>query len=125
MKNILIIITISLFAGCTTLQDASEGKGKGKSESYNYSYDKVWDAAIKVVDESKLDLISKDKEEGKILAQKGMSVFSYGENVAIFVSTKDEENTAVEVVSKRALATNVVAKNWSNYILTKIREMLE
>lgn len=125
MNKLLALIAICFFAGCTTLQDASNAQGKGKTETYNAPYDKVWNTAIKVVDDSKLDLVSKDKEEGKILAQKGLSAFSYGENVAVFVSSENTETTSVEVVSKRALATNVTAKNWSSYILKKISEMLE
>jgi len=125
MKLISIILTLIFVTGCTTLKDASEARGTGKQEVYNYTYDEVWDAAVGVVTESKLDLVAKDKEDGKILAQQGMSAFSYGENVAVFVEKSSEVETKVEVVSKRALQTNVVAKDWSSYILTKIREALK
>jgi hypothetical protein len=80
---------------------------------------------VAVITESKLDLVSKDKEDGKILAQKGMSAFSYGENVAVFVDAISESSSKVEVVSKRALQTNIVAKNWSNHILSGVEEKIK
>ena len=126
MRLYILLFLLVLFTGCSTLKDASEGRGTGKQQNYAHGYDKVWDAAVKAVNESKLDLIAKDKEEGKILAQKGISVLSYGENVAVFVEPAEQENnTTVEVVSKRALQTNITAKNWSNYILAKIQELLK
>jgi hypothetical protein len=125
MKYLVIVASLLTFTGCTTLQDAKNARGTGKFENYSSSFDNVWDASISVVEESKLDLVSQNKEQGEILAQKGMSAFSYGENVAVFVEEVTPNETKVEVVSKRALETNIVAKNWSNYILTKIRELLE
>lgn len=125
MKYLILAVSLLVGSGCTTLQDAKSARGTGKSENYQHSYDKVWDASIEVVQQSNLDLVAQNKEQGEILAQKGMSAFSYGENVAVFVEAVSPSETKVEVVSKRALETNIVAKNWSNYFLTKIRELLE
>jgi hypothetical protein len=125
MKYIATLLFATLIAGCTTLKDASDARGTGKSQVYEAEYDVVWDAVVAVITESKLDLVSKDKEDGKILAQKGMSAFSYGENVAVFVDAISESSSKVEVVSKRALQTNIVAKNWSNHILTGVEEKIK
>lgn len=124
MKIIAILLCISLFSGCTTIQDAKSSRGSGKFETYAYDYNQVWEASVSVVEKSKLDLISQNKKDGEILAQKGMSAFSYGENVAVFLDQVSEKSTKVEVVSKRALQTTIVAKNWSNYILENIKELL-
>lgn len=125
MKKIFVLAMLVVVTGCTTLKDAQSAKGTGEFRSYPHSYDRVWGAARQVVDSSKLDLIAADKEGGQILAQKGMSAFSYGENVAVFVEPEGVDSTKVEVVSKRALQTNITAKNWSSYILDKISEMLQ
>jgi hypothetical protein len=64
--------------------------------------------------------------EGYILAQRGITAFSYGENVAIFVeSVNGVTRTRVEVVSKKAMATNVFAPDWSKEILDKLDEKLK
>jgi hypothetical protein len=71
-------------------------------------------------------MVADNKQEGYILAQRGMSAFSYGENVAIFVDpTNANDRTRVEVVSKKSLATNIFATDWSKPILDKIGQILD
>lgn len=58
-----------------------------------------------VLAELSLPMVGDNKSEGYILAQRGITAFSYGENVAIFVeSVKGVTRTRVEVVSKKAMA---------------------
>jgi hypothetical protein len=123
----LILIILSLpISGCNTLLDAANSKGSGKYRIYNKSYDAVWSATIKTVNASSLDLIVADKEKGKILAEGPISVFSWGEKVAIFIERVGNKiKTRVEVISKRALATNFTAKNWENHILKDLDKELK
>lgn len=123
--SLAIAALIFLASGCTTMQDASHGKGEGTSETFNHPYHDVWDAVVEGVKATSLKLVSQNKLEGKILAQKGMTPFSYGENVAVFVTTIDSRSTEVEVVSKKAMYTNILAKNWSNDILRETRKALD
>jgi hypothetical protein len=51
--------------------------------------------------------------------------FSYGENIAIFFKTKNEEETEVEVVSKRAMETNIFAPDWSKDIHNELQMALK
>lgn len=125
MNKLFFIIPLFFICSCATLKDAKEDRGKGQVEIYQENTKVVWDATVKIVEESDLDLISKDIEDGLILGQRGMSAFSYGENVAIFINPKDEKSTNVEVVSKRALATNITAKNWASYIHEKLKEFFK
>ena len=125
MKKIISLLSVLLLVGCSTLKDANDAKGSGVKKTYNKPYELVWNKTLEVVQESKLDLISKDKEAGSILAQKGISAFSYGENVAIFVEKKADSTTVVEVVSKRALAANITAKNWSSYLFEELDKKLK
>jgi hypothetical protein len=71
-----------------------------------------------------LEIASKNREEGYVLAQKGITAFSYGENVAVFVEKIDDQSTKVEVVSKKAMATNIFAWNWEKPILDRLSEIL-
>jgi hypothetical protein len=53
------------------------------------------------------------------------SAFSWGENVAIFVEPIDGKiQTRVEVVNKRALATNITAADWGTRILQSLDKRL-
>ena len=126
VKLLATLFLLTSLNACNTLKDAKEAKGKGASKTYEFSYDKVWNAAVKVVEESKLEIASKDKNSGEILAEGAISAFSWGEKVVVFVE-KDKNGkikTRVEVVSKRALATNITAKNWEGYILENLEKEL-
>lgn len=124
---ILIAIAVTVFmSGCSTLADARSAKGTGSAREYAASVDEVWKAMPTVLAELSLPLVGDNKAEGYILAQRGITAFSYGENVAIFVeSVNGVTRTRVEVVSKKSMATNVFAPDWSKEILDKLGEKLK
>lgn len=129
-KKILVAFiafaVMAVMSGCSTLADARSAKGTGSSREYSASVDEVWKAMPIVLSELSLPLVGDNKAEGYILAQRGVTVFSYGENVAIFVeSVNGVTRTRVEVVSKKSMATNVFAPDWSKEILDKFGEKLK
>jgi hypothetical protein len=125
-KNLLMIasvVSISLMSGCATLADARAGKGTGMAREYPASLDKVWGTIPSVLIELQLPLVGENKQEGYILAQRGVTLGSYGENVAIFVEqSTGGGKTKVEVVSKKAMATNIFAPDWAKSILDKLSD---
>ena len=130
LKKILAVFIViaanSFVSGCSTLADARSGKGTGVSREYQASVDAVWKVMPAVLSELSLPLVGENKQEGYILAQRGITAFSYGENVAIFVeSVNGVTKTRVEVVSKKAMATNVFAPDWGKEILDKLGEKLK
>ena len=129
-KKILVVfiaLAVTAFmSGCSTLADARSAKGTGSTREYSASVDEVWKAMPTVLAELSLPLVGDNKAEGYILAQRGITPFSYGENVAIFVeSVNGVTRTRVEVVSKKSMATNVFAPDWSKEILDKLSERLK
>jgi len=122
----LAIAAIAFMSGCSTLADARSAKGSGLSREYSAPIDQVWKTLPAVLAELSLPMVSDNKQEGYILAQRGITAFSYGENVAIFVeSINGVTRTRVEVVSKKSMATNVFAPDWSKEILDKLDEKLK
>ena len=114
-----------LESGCTTLADARLARGTGESRVYDAQPAAVWSALPGVVKEVGLDYVGENRQEGYLLAQRGITPFSYGENVAIFVDELARSvRTRVEVVSKKAMETNIFAPNWSTDILDKLAEHL-
>ena len=129
-KKILVVfiaLAVTAFmSGCSTLADARSAKGTGSAREYSASVDEVWKVMPTVLAELSLPLVGDNKAEGYILAQRGITAFSYGENVAIFVeSVNGVTRTRVEVVSKKSMATNVFAPDWSKEILDKLGERLK
>ena len=67
-----------------------------------------------------LKFVSAKREDNTVLAQRGITPFSWGENVAIFVEKVSEDKASVEIASKKAMETNVLAPNWTKPILDQL-----
>ena len=126
VRRILSCIAVAgiLFttAGCATLADSQRARGTGESKIYNVSSEQIWDAMQNVVAASGLEYIGENRKKGYVLAQRGITAFSFGENVAIFIEPQADGKTRVEVVSKKAMATNVFAPNWAGPIFKQLDE---
>lgn len=120
------VTTMALTSGCSTLADSRAAKGTGVAREYAAPIDVVWKTVPTVLTELSLPMVADNRQEGYILAQRGVTAFSYGENVAIFVETVNGvTKTRVEVVSKKTMATNVFAPDWAKSILDKLDEKLK
>ena len=118
---ILIVSSLAFIQGCSTLADAKAGKGNGTVATYDATFDAIWSAIPALLKELELPVVNTNKSSGEVLAQNGISGFSWGDNVAIYVEKVDGQiKTRVEVISKRALATTVFATNWETKIIQKL-----
>ncbi len=122
----LLIAALLVLSGCAThtLGDALRGKGSGLSREYNSPVEKIWSVMPLVLSDLGLDLVDANREKGYFLAQRGLTILSYGENVAIFTQAVNQDRTHVEVVSKRAVERNIFATDWTDDILEKLEEKL-
>ena len=113
-----VILFVLTLQGCTTLADARKAEGEGVRKVYKADIETTWKKTIQVLGKLNLDVATENKQEGYILAQRGMGVFqmSYGENIAIFLKPKTATETEVEVVSKIVMTTNIFAPDWSDDI---------
>ncbi len=119
----LFAISFGFIQGCSTLADAKAAKGSGTAVVYAASFDEVWNAIPGVLKELQLPMITDNKATGEVLAQQGVTMMSYGENVAIYVEkVGNEVKTRVEVISKKSMATNVFATNWETRIIEKLNQ---
>ena len=130
MKKASIAVSLALAllacAGCTTsLVDARDAKGSGAAKVYDGSYDVVWNAVMKSIKSTRLELVLDNKEKGVILGQGKVGPFTEGENVAIFVDHVDDTHTRVEVVNKRASVVNLTARDWQGRILDDLDRRLD
>src|SRR5258708_33760200 len=67
--------------GCTTsLADARDAKGSGAERIYDKPYDTVWNAVMKSIKSTRLELVLDNKEKGIILGQGKVGPFTHGEN---------------------------------------------
>ncbi len=121
---VLMSIALMMQSGCSTIADCRSAKGQGTARIYNAPFENVWKIAPIALNDLGLSVAGQNKEDGYILAVKGMTMFSYGENVGVFIDVVNDEQTKVEAVSKKTMATNLFAWNWEKPILDKLSEML-
>lgn len=120
-----ILALTLLVQGCSTLADARKAEGEGTKRVYQATFENTWNAANTALVKLKLEIASENRDKGYILAQRGMGFTSYGENVAVFVRKKTEAETQVEVVSKKTMATNIFAPDWTDDVLNEISVALK
>ena len=122
--TIICLSYLMMLNGCATLADARNAKGTGSVRTFDSSFEEVWNIVPGALTDLGLSIAGENKSDGYILAQRGMTALSYGENVAIFVEKVDEQSTSVEVVSKKTMSTAVFAPDWEPKVLDKIGELL-
>lgn len=121
MTPFLRLILVFQLCSCSTVETVRTAPtDAGSSRTYDYPYEKVYEATLKIVSQLPLNIESKDEEQGIILLSKGASFFSWGERVRITLERQDSTKTKVTVLSKRSLATNITAKDWTSDIFERI-----
>ena len=73
-----------------------------------------------VVKATGLDFVSANRQDGSVLARRGVSAFSWGEDVAVFIKKIDDKTTSVEVVSKKMVTGNLAARDWVKPIFREL-----
>lgn len=113
-------IMVVIASGCATLADARMARGTGETSTYDVPAEDIWRAMPDVLSAVGLDYVGDNRTEGYVLAQRAMTALSYGENVAIFIESVATGRTKIEIVSKKAVATNIFAPDWSRPIFQEL-----
>lgn len=125
-KKVAFLLFLTLFfSGCATLQTVKQSQGKGIKRTFNFPYDDVYKAVTYSVIGKGLEIAEQSEERGYVYATHGISFFSWGEKVAIFIKKINEDETAVEIVSKRAVVTNVFGPDWTDDIFNGMELLLQ
>jgi hypothetical protein len=106
--------------GCTSLNTAAKARGSGEQVTYEAAFDEVWAAMPDVIKAAGLHYVSANRDEHMFLAKRGITGWSWGENVAIFVEKIEDGKTLVEVVTKREMVTNITAQDWDGPIFIQL-----
>ena len=106
--------------GCMSLNTAAKAQGSGEQVTYEATFDEVWAAMPDVIKAAGLQYLSANRDQHMFLAKRGITDWSWGENVAIFVGNIENGKTSVEVVTKRELVTNITAQDWDGPIFIQL-----
>lgn len=100
-KNIAVVLLALFLPGCTTTQALLSERGKGgKGFVLQSGYDTAYQAALTVMREQRLKIISKDRKQGYILAGDTIRFFNGGGRVAVFLYELEPSKTQFEILSK-------------------------
>jgi hypothetical protein len=124
-KALLAALVLPLLvSGCTTLADAQAARGSGTLRNYGQPIDKVWPATLASAHAAGLTVVSSTRDTGTILGQSTIGFFTWGENVAIYVTAAGQNRTRVEVISKAAVSTNITATNWERRVFEQLDQRI-
>src|SRR6266496_1515310 len=79
--------------GCTSLNTAAKSQNRGERVVYNASFNEVWTAVPQVITNVGLQYVSVNVDKHMFLARGGITGFSWGENVAIYVEKIEDGKT--------------------------------
>jgi len=79
---------------------------QGTQQKFPYSYNEVFKALLEAIPECGMDVKSSDKVIGRITASAGISLLSWGENIAIVVEKISAKSTLVAIESSLKVGFN-------------------
>ena len=125
----LFMTLTTAIVGCATISTVREAQGTGTAKVYALPLSDLSLKTRKTLGALGLQIAeiesSTDGKEVTILAEKGLSAFSYGERIAVFLTEVSPQQAKVEVISKKVLATNIFAKTWTGDFFKMLDLMVE
>jgi hypothetical protein len=122
MKNLIYIFLLSLMIaiGCATTDTVKESEGEGVSRIYQYEYIPVFEATLNAAKAKELDVVEHDEKAGRVILSHGVTLWSWGERIAIFVKPVNDASTEVEIVSKAVMSPLNFPPDWENILFDQI-----
>jgi len=107
-----IILVALLGVSCATVAGMRNTRGEGVVKTFHHTYGQVIQATIDAAKLQKLELEEGGPDDYYIILKQTANERSEGELVAVFFAEKND-GIDVEIVSKRRLALEFWAKNWT------------
>ena len=122
MKVSTLIITFLavIVSGCASTETVKEAKGQGVSRAYQYAYEPVYNATLAAAKTKELKVVENDKTNGKLIFSHGVTLWSWGEKIVVFIKPMATNSTQVEIVSKPVLSPLNFPPDWQQILLDQI-----
>lgn len=122
--SLVLAVAAAATAGCQTMSEVRPGEGRREAIE-GHTYDQVWGAAEQVA-RAHFGVKEQDKAKGTIVAERPISVWSYGAWIGIYVEPPGGAGRTftVEVVSRRRVASDIGVYDWETKVLGDVREVL-
>ncbi len=121
MRGILVTVFALWFLGaCATTETVQQAKGTGEKRTFNVDYESVYEATLSAASKQGLTVTSADKSSGQILLSHGVTPWSWGERIAVFVTKLSDNQTQVEIISKPVMAPLNFPPDWASKLFDAI-----
>lgn len=111
---------VLLASGCASTETVKEAQGQGVSRTYPYAFEPVYNATLAAANAKKLEVVENDKANGRLVLAHGVTLWSWGERIALFIKPTAANSTEVEIVSKPVLAPLNFPPDWQQILLDQI-----
>jgi hypothetical protein len=136
LKQLCVVLAVLTLAACSDSSDLGAGK-TGKSFTVTgHSYDQVWDASLTALTQVRgtqsleinrsVEITKKDKKAGIINAASGMSLWSWGDVMGVFINpAHDAPSYKIDVESLSTYKMGYTSNNWEDEIIAAIKQNLQ
>ena len=118
-------VAVMFLVGCASTETVRGSKGEGAKKLYAATFETVYPALLRAAKSEKLEVVSTDKNAGRIDLSHGVTLWSWGERISIFLTKISAKKTEVEIVSKPVLAPLNFPPDWENRLFKAIDRELK
>lgn len=119
-----ICLLATLAGGCASVDTVREAQGEGVSRIYPAAYEPVFNATLAAARKKELEVVDSDKAAGRMILSHGVTWWSWGERIAVFLKADTEKSTVVEIVSKPVLSPLNFPPDWPQILHEQIEAEL-
>lgn len=116
----MICLLVGVTVGCASIETVKEARGQGVGRAYQAAYEPVYSATLEAAKSKNLEIVESDRITGRLILSHGMTLWSWGERIAVFIKPKDSTSTEVEIVSKPVLSPLNFPPDWQKILLDQI-----
>ncbi len=120
-----VTVALILLVGCASTETVRESKGEGAKNLYSATFEKVYAAALRAAQSEELEIVATDKNAGQIDLSHGVTLWSWGERISVFLTSISASETEVEIVSKPVMAPLNFPPDWENRLFKAIDRELK
>ena len=121
MRTLLaLMMSLILLGGCASTETVRESRGEGTTKLYSVNFENVYAAALRAAESEKLDIVATDENAGRIDLSHGVTWWSWGERISVFVTGVSAGETEVEIVSEPVMAPLNFPPDWEGRLFKAI-----
>lgn len=119
-----LLIAMQQVSTIETMETVKQSRGEADMQIYSYPYDTVYAATLIVAAEQGLKVVEQDKKKGEIMLSYGGDIVSFGDRIAVFLTSVSDSETEVEIISKQAMSS-MSKLDWTNTLFYGISARME